>query len=629
MGDLLSTGVSALLAYKRALDTTGHNIANVNTDGYSRQRVDLATRVGQQEGGYYIGSGVHVNSVERLQERFVFDQILEAGARQASLERLSVLSGQIDSLLSDSATSLADPLRQFFDAAEGVAAEPLSTAARQVMLDNAGSLVTRGRLLYQQLGDLDSETNHQISQLSNDINDTLGEIASLNRQIGLAEASAAGGPPNDLLDERDRQLTALSEKMSISTVMQDDGSINVFTSKGQPLVVGLQASQLTTTQDPFGSGRVTLSLITPSGPQSVGSIEGGELGGLLEFRSNVLDPSLAKLGKTLAAMALSANQAQAQGIDLYGNPGSPLFNLPDFDAQPNSSNTGTASLNAAFNDVGTLGSESFQLSFDGLNWSARGLTTGSNLAVGGSGTAADPLLVEGMAVTVSGSASAGDSFTLRPGIEALSSLSVALSDPSGIAAASPIRTASVVSNLGSGSIDAGTVLDINDPNLDTPVTIEFVDPNNFTLNGSGPFAYSSGDPIDANGWRVVITGNPVTGDQFTVGPTPAGSSGNGNALAMAHLGDNNLLDGGTASIYGAHSSLVASVGSQSRSTDIQLGAQSAVRNELQSRLESVSGVNLDEEAANLVKFQQSYQAAAQVIATADTIFQSLLAAVRR
>ncbi len=628
MADLLSTGVSALLSYKRALDTTGHNIANVNTDGYSRQRVDLTTRIGQNTGGYYIGSGVQIGSVERLQERFVFDQILEAGARQSSLERLSTLTSQVDSLFSDSATSLAEPLRSFFEAADGVAAQPLSNAARQVMLEEANSLVARGNLLYQQLGALDTESNQQVTQLAQDAKDILREIAQLNRDIGLAEASAAGAPPNDLLDERDRQLTALSELMSISTVVQDDGAINVFTSKGQPLVVGQQASTLTAVADPYGGGRMSLALQTPSGTQTLG-VEGGVLGGIMDFRDDVLDPAISRLGKVMAGLALVANEQQARGIDLYGNAGSPLFSLPGFEAQEYSGNTGTAALNATFSDASALGSEAFELRYDGANWSARGLSSGSTLTVTGSGTAGDPLLVQGMAVTVSGAANAGDRFRLNPGRQALSTMSVSLSDPSGIAAASPIRTAASVSNNGNASINGGSVLDINDPNLATPTTIQFVDANNYTVGGNGPFAYTAGNPIDANGWRVVISGTPAAGDEFTVSPTPAGSSDNRNALSFAGLDDSNLLDGGTASLSGSHSALVSRIGTQARSADIQLGAQTAVRNELQSRLEAVSGVNLDEEAANLIKFQQSYQAAAQVIATADTLFQTLLAAVRR
>ncbi|MGB1581962.1 MAG: FlgK family flagellar hook-associated protein, partial [Nevskiales bacterium] len=499
----------------------------------------------------------------------------------------------------------------------------------QVMLEEANSLVSRGQLLYNQLSQLDSEANQQISHIKDDANNILGDIASLNRSIALAEASAAGSPPNDLMDERDRQLTALSELMSISTVTQDDGAINVFASNGQPLVVGQQASRLLTVSDPFGGGRQELALQTPAGPQPLGMIDGGVLGGIQSFRDNVLDPALARLGRIVSSVALAANQQQAQGIDLYGNPGADLFNLPDFQADKFSGNTGTADLTAAFNDPAALGTEAFELRFDGANWTAIGLSSGSSLNVTGSGTPADPLQVQGMAVTVSGAAAAGDRFELIPGREALGSLSVAMTDPSGIAAAAPIRTSAAVSNLGSASINAGTVTDINNPDLTTPATISFIDANNYTIDGNGPFAYTSGDAISANGWQVNISGTPAAGDSFTVTPTPAGSSDNRNALSFGSLGDINLLDGGSASITGAHSAMVASVGTQTRSADIQLGAQAAVRNELQSRLEAVSGVNLDEEAANLIKFQQSYQAAAQVIATADTLFQSLLAAVRR
>lgn len=628
MGEMLGSATSALLAFKRALDTTGNNIANVNTPGYVRQRVELSERPAQNLGSGFIGSGVQVDGITRLQERFVFDQVLEAGAQASRLERLSTLANQTDKILSDPAMSLATPLNDFFTAAADVAAQPLSTAARQSLLSDADGLLARARLQAQQLNNLDSETNAQIQQLATDANDHLAQLAKLNEAIARARG-ATGQEPNDLLDARDLQLNELSSLLSITATVQDDGSVNVFSASGQSLVIGTQASRFTTTSDSYATGRLELALQTPNGNVPVARVDGGELGGLYDFRRDVLDPARAQLGRVVLGTALAANTQQAAGVDQNGQRGSALFSIPSALVSPNLGNTGSATLSGQWTDAASLGTEPVILSFDGIGWSARGATTGNAFALSGAGTVVSPFQVAGLSLTVSGSAAAGDRFRLESAGSALSNLSVALKDPAGIAAASPIRTAASVSNLGDGKINSGTVLDASNPALQTPVTLQFIDATHYSINGSGSYSYSSGTAIDVNGWRVTLTGAPATGDSFSVSPTGPNSADNRNAQALAALSNQGTLNGGQLSVSGAHSALIGQVGGQARSLGVQLGAQQAIHTELTNRMDSVSGVNLDEEAANLLRFQQSYQAAAQVIAAADQMFQTLLNAVGR
>jgi flagellar hook-associated protein 1 FlgK len=247
----------------------------------------------------------------------------------------------------------------------------------------------------------------------------------------------------------------------------------------------------------------------------------------------------------------------------------------------------------------------------------------------GSGTVADPFVVEGVSLVLSGAPGANDSFQLRPTAAAGGGMQVLITDPNRLAAANAVRSNAAIGNLGSASIGVPEVLDRNDPNLRAPVDIVFIDANNYTVDGNGPFAYVEGAPIAYNGWQVTLQGPARAGDTFSIGATPPRSSDNGNARLLAGIGGTGLFDGGTVSINAEVAGITSEVGSAARRASLGNEAQATIHAQIEAERESVSGVNLDEEAANLMRFQQAYQAAAQVISVADTVFQSLLAAVRR
>jgi flagellar hook-associated protein 1 FlgK len=626
MTGMLGTGTSALLAFQRALGTVSHNVANASTPGYSRQRVDLSSRPAQVEGGHWVGQGVNAASLQRLADGLVFARQIDSSGELGRLRQLSSLSDRVDALFSDPATGLSGHWSEFFNAADALAAEPGSGIARSQLLTSAEQLAARWRTLDGQLSALDQEAGQRLQSAVADANRLATEIADLNRTIHQAGGKVAP----DLLDARELRITQLAALTGATTVEQD-GMLNVFTSGGQPLVVGTQAMQLATAPDPMQAGRVQLSLQTPGGDVRLPSATvSGELGGLLEFRERVLDPARAELGRMATAFATAFNDVHRSGVDYTGAPGGDFFSLAPPRVDPHAGNGGNAGISARIDDVGALTGHDLVLRFDGA-WTAVRADTGEAVPMTGSGTAADPFRVAGVAFEVTGTPAPGDRFALRPTAGAAASLRVAVSDPSAIAAAAPLQAAADPSNLGDARAAGAMVTDPAAFAGFAGATIEFIDAGQYTIDGNGPFAYVAGSPIGdaAAGWSLSLEGTPAAGDRFTLSPTPPRSTGNGNALALGALDRRDLLDGGTRSLTDGLTGLTARAGAGARHARLSFEAQGAIDAQVYAERESVSGVNLEEEAADLLRYQQAYQAAAQIIATADTMFQTLMAAVRR
>ncbi len=424
--------------------------------------------------------------------------------------------------------------------------------------------------------------------------------------------------------------------MNVRTNTESDGSIDVFVGNGQPLVVRNQATALATVPDAYDSSQLGIGYGTGAGQQVItASISGGTLGGLLQVTKQLIDPTLNGLGRIAAGIASQVNTQQAQGFDQNGQLGQAMFQVSGPTVFANSANSGGATLSPVGVSVGALTTDDYLLRYSGGAWTATAVSTGQAVTVTGSGTAASPLVVGGVSLTVSGTPGSNDSFLLKPTAEAARTIATVLSDPRGVAAAGAIQTSASLANGGSATISSGAVANAADPNLLAPATIQFVSPTQYRITQgattSGPFAYTSGATITApgaGGWTVQITGAPVAGDSFSVGPNSSGAGDNRNALAMAQLQNQGVLVGGTVGLGAGYSTLVGVVGTITQQANTAQSAQQAVVNQAQQQVASVSGVNLDEEAANMLKWQQAYAAAAKVVTTADTMFQTLLAAVK-
>ncbi|MGD8525670.1 MAG: flagellar hook-associated protein FlgK [Thioalkalispiraceae bacterium] len=641
MADLLGIGTSGLLATQRALNTASHNIANVNTEGYSRQRVLFDTRTPTPYGSGFLGNGVNVTSIERTYDQFVNEQVRTYTTVFNQLETFHALTSQVDNMLADPAAGLTPALEDFFNAVQEVSDDPTSTTARQVLLSNGEALVSRFESIDQRMESLYESANQQVYFVVDQVNSYANQIASINDQILLATGTAGGAEPNDLLDKRDLLLTKLSELVSVSTTLQEDGRLNVFIGNGQPLVVGSKASELAVTKNNFLAERNEITFSGTGGTAVItDTLKGGVLAGVVDFIDQVLDPARNALGRIAIGVSDAFNRQHQLGQDLNGNLGGLFFNdlsTTSPEVYADITNTGTGTLSATITDIGALKVSDYRLDYDGANYTLTRLSDGSSSTFGA--LPIDVTTTDGFTINLTaGAVAAGDSFLIRPTFDASYDIDMDIALPEQIAMAAPIIGQEDFANTGSGKISAGSVDTATqpplNPDLQQPVTITFTGPGTFDVTGVGAglpaigVAYTPGADISYNGWTVQIEGSPVAGDVFTVSANTTGVGDNRNGLALAALQGNGLLNNGTASLQSAYGEIVGDVGVKAHQADVNIQAQDALlRQAVQSR-ESISGVNLDEEAANLVKFQQAYQASAQVISIANQLFQDLIASFR-
>ena len=625
---ILRIAVSGLQAAQAGLATTGHNIANANTPGFSRQEAIQQNRNGLFTGSGYLGRGVDVATVIRR-----YDNLLTAQARsaQSAASHFSALEAQasaIDNLLADPEMGLAPALAEFFAGVNTLASHPGDAAARQAMLSSAEALASRMHLLDGSLANRQAGIDRRIETTVASVNELSRQIAELNDRVG--RESAAGQPPNDLLDRRDALIRDLSALTSATAVAQSDGSLNIFMANGQALVVGSTAFQLRAAPDRFDPARRVVGLVAGSGfvEFTADTLFGGELGGLLAARRDVLDPAQNELGRVAIALADAFNAQHRLGQDRTGAPGGDFFTIASPWTGAATTNTGNAQLTAAFSATGALTGSDYDVRFDAGGWTLTRLSDGTSQVF-----ATLPATLDGVTLDLgSGAPAVGDRYLLRPTRDGAGGLGVFVTDPLRIAAGAPVRTAATSTNLGSGAISPG-VVNALDPNLAQPVTITFTAAGTFSVSGTGTgnpagLAYTPGMSLSYNGWQVTLSGQPAPGDSFTVVANAGGVGDNRNALALAALQTARIV-GGASSANEAYGALVAAVGSSTHEASLAARSQGALSAEADIAVERVSGVNLDEEAANLLKFQQAYQAAGKVIQTAAAMFDTLISITSR
>jgi flagellar hook-associated protein 1 FlgK len=616
---ILTIGTGALAAAQAGLLTAGHNIANANTAGYSRQRVEFATNVPQYTGSGYVGNGVHVASVRRQYDALLGAELAGAQAQashsQAYLDQL----GRIDALLADSAAGLSGSLDEFFAGVHDVAASPSDPAARQNLVSSANALAARFHELDAQLSTLRRSTNQRITASVDEINTLASQVAQLNRQILAGSTTGAQAqPPNDLLDQRDQLVAELSQKARVSVVVADNGDYDVFLANGQTLVQRDHAFALTVRQDPLDAENVQVGLQTGATlivyrPED---LAGGELGGLLAFRGQALDVAQNSLGRLALALGAAFNAQHRLGLDANGAPGADFFAI----GGPQVLTASAATLTASVADYGQLAASDYRLAYDGANYTLTRLADGTQTTFAGF-----PQTVDGLTLTLGGAPAAGDSFLIRPVRDGASALRVLVSDASRVAAAAPVRTAASTANTGGATISAGSV-DASYPAtpLGAPVTLTY-DAATGTLSGlpaTPAFAYVDGGTITWNGISFSISGTPADGDTFTLEPNSGGTGDNRNALALAALQQQPLV--GRSTLQQSYAQLVAEVGYRTREQQAASASQQGLVTQIAAARDAVSGVNLDEEAADLLRYQQAYMAAARMIQIAASVFDSLL-----
>ena len=624
-GDTFNIGLSALLASQRGLSTTGHNIANVNTDGYSRQRVAFESRQPQFVGIGYAGKGVDIASITRMANDFLVEQLRVSTSNQSQADKIVELVDQVDTQIGDALISTG--IQSFFGSIGDANNDPKLMATRQVVVEDGRAIVSRFGEQEEQLNTLSRSINRQMAGVVEKINALTSSLARINNDIAQGAGTASGSPPNDLFDKRDQMLTDLSELVGVQTQSRADGMVNVLIGDGQLVVTGGTAEALRTAANTLDPSRSEIAFkVGNAQTQITSSISGGELGALVAFRDETLEPARNSIGRLAATFAVSMNAQHRKGMDLRGAMGGDMFSIPPPVVKSPASNTGVVTVAFDTSNIGALTTSDYRLSFDGPDFTLKRQSDGVSQTLSGAG----PFSIDGMVITVGTAPAVGDTFLIQPTKAVPRAMTLLSTDPATLALASPVRTARATSNLSDATISRAEILDETDPALLTATTVVFDDPpSTYKVNGVGAsIAFTSGGNIDLNGWRIQISGTPLAGDNFSVKSNAGGTGDNGNGLALSKLQSEPILEDGTASFEEAYSVLTGQVGAAASQARVSSEALGSLTENAAAARDALSGVNLEEEAANLLRYQQAFQAAAQVIKTADQAFQAIIDATR-
>ena len=666
-GGILGTGVSGLAAAQYGLDTTGHNIANVNTEGYSRQRVETVSTVGNAFRSTFLGNGTQLSAIERTFNEYNFKEVMFNSSQFEYNNTNYVNASRIDNLLADPDTGITVTFEEMFDGINGIVEEPTIISARNVLIGRSETVANRFNTLFEEVGLQHlGAINEEIQTSVLEINSMTEEIAFLNTKIQVENAVGSQGfPPNDLLDKRDLLLKRLSEKIQVKTIELQDGTMNVTVGQGITLVTGGISIPLSAERNEFDSNMMEIGISANSTTENksiiTNQLDGGSLTGLFDTRDNMILPAIQELGKLAIAIADSFNRQQSLGLDLNGDAGQNIFrdiNDPqDVLARTlnSSNNTNKTNFELYIRNTEQLTSQEFDMEYDGTNLDIyddagnlvqqfdpadiAAMSAGTQLIIGDTGLA--------MAIDVN-QLSAGDEFRLRPTYYGANQIESIIDDPEKIAAAgNPLDIAEVNNpnnvkfNLyeitGNSSVAPGPLPDDSiSIEIDaTGTTYQVLDSGGAVI--SGPSAIPADQIIDdpIAGIRFELEGVLAGSEVFTVthadnpgvSETKAfGPGNNENILAMLAFQSDRRMDGGTNSFSEAYADLVTSVGVETKSRAISADSFGTLLSGAEQRLAGIQGVNLDEEAANLIQYQQSYAAAARIITVARETFQTLLSA---
>ncbi len=684
MADLLNIGLSGLSASKTQLSITGHNITNVNTPGFSRQNASQATTSPQFSGAGYIGSGTTLVDVRRTYSEFLTNQVRSSTALNSDVAAYKSQIDQLDSLLAGSTTGITPSLQSFFSALQTAAEDPANIPARQLVLAESEGLARRFNTVYDRLSEQNSFTNKQMSAVTDQVNRLAGSIGSLNEAIAVAAAN--GKQPNDLLDARDEAVRQLSSYIGVTVTPQDDSSFNIFIGSGQPLVVGSSVARLEVVPGQGDPNRHEVQFISGGSRQGITSqITGGELGGLIRYREEVLDSTMNSLGRLALAVSDQINSQLGQGLDLKGQVGSALFGdyndsaLAKLRVNAFSGNSSSAQPALNITDTSQLTTSDYLMEYDGTSYKVRRLSDNQPMTVT---AAADGTLSitdkngrdQGFQIVPgTPSPAAGDKFTLQPTRRGATDISAILDQADQLAFASPVRAESDLQNAGTGAISqpdmvsAPSPIDLAELNaafgsgLEMTATVNADGSYTLTDAGSLPAGWSyvdeKGNPLataptlqsgNSNSVRLAYTGasgetyqfdfsvsgRPQTGDSFSLTFNQSGVSDNRNALKLADLQSKQTVgvDGSVAgsgfSFTDGYGELVERVGTLTAQARMDNEATGAILKQATDNRDSLSAVNLDEEAANLIKFEQYYNASAQIIQVARSLFDTLISSFR-
>jgi flagellar hook-associated protein 1 FlgK len=645
---LLGIGTRAMFANYAALQATGNNIANANTEGYSRQQVVLETAKGQFTGAGFFGKGVNVSSVIRSYNSFLTTQASATKATAAGDAARAEQLKQVEAVFGTGKSGVGYSAGELLNAFVDVANQPADSSARQVVIARAKELADKFAAAGEQLQSLQTGITQDIKSSVDTVNSLAQQVGKLNEQIQALNGT--GQPPNDLLDKRDNLISQISGFVGVTTIKADNGSIGVFVGGGQALVLGANANKLTTVADPYDPSKVQLGIDVGSGLSSMipqDALSDGSISGMLRFQNDDLVDARNLLGQMAAAISGAVNQQQSLGLDMGkpAGPGSPLYAVGAPRSLPAASNAGDAAFGVTLTDTTQVQASDYELQFDGTNYSLTRLSD-NTAAVGSPFSAAQMatgVTVDGMTIQMTaGTSVAGDRTLLQPVGNAAKDMRAVLSDPNGIAAASPVTATFTATNKGTATLGSlAAVSTALDRTLTANVSFtsdtgdyswELLDSTGAQVS-TGTGTWTAGSPIALNGFELKLNGVPKSGDTLSVKPTTSTEANNGNALAFVGIGTKNIVGGSTAAngsvtpgktITDAYASALSDIGVRVQSAQTAASISDSAASQAESARANKAGVNLDEEAAKLIQYQQSYQAAAKMLQVAQQVFDTLL-----
>ena len=681
---LLNIGMSGLAAGQSSLMTTGNNIANVDTAGYSRQQTVQGTKASQQFGNVFIGTGTTLADVRRVYNSYLDAQLQTTTSLNSDSAAYLGQVTPLDKLLSDSGTGLNGALTKFFATVQNVNAKPGDDASRQLLLSDAQALSNRFNSMSAQLKQQNASINGNLTNMADQVNKLAATVAQLNQKI--SEISNSGGMPNDLLDARNETVRQLST-FTGAQVVEREGSLDIYLGSGQPLVMGNTASKLEVVPGKDDPGRLSLQLNRGSSTIDITAImTGGEIGGLLRYRSTVLDPAMNELGRVALVVADQMNSLQAQGIDKNGAFGSNLFNninsvkLVSERSVASLNNGGAGNFDVSIKDTGKLTINDYKVTFTtATDYTVQRLPDNTPMGSFSTAPPATAAVIDGVELKFNAaSATAGDSFRITPTRDAAANIKTEMTDSKRLAIAAPLGAAIAAGGSGTLTIPASgqptltTKFDLYDAATTTAMqnglknstptkvvfgdvsadgtsqTYQFLDANggvissgtikpgeNNTLNLSIPLKDASGAPIPAPpaaqytaNFDMTVAGSPGKGTAINISLSQPGTLDNRNGTALANLQTAQTVDTGSASkgisLTDAYGKLVEGVGAKAAQGKLDSAATDAILANAKGARDSLSGVDLDEETGNLVKYQQYYTASSQIIKAAQEIFSTLI-----
>ena len=662
--NLYNTGVSGLLAAQQQLATTGNNIANVNTEGYNRQRAEQSAATGLYNGGNYIGGGTYIENVRRVYDQFSYKEQLLSQTSLSNADGLHVDLSQLNEIMTFSGGAINSSLDKFYQTINSIADNPSDLGLRSMAITQAQVLSSDFKSLNANFDQIEKSTNGEIGQIASHISQISVEISKINEQV-LHAQNPRTGQPNDLLDTRDRLVNELSKYTSVNTVVDDNGVMSVMIGNGATLVAGITPLSVGVQAGDPDPNKTTLTIVGSNSTVNLnGAVVGGSLAAKYEFRDQHLAQVRSEINRLAMVISETLNEAQHDGLDLNEQEGLDFFTdinsniLERSRVLAPSKNTGNLEARVNISDVSKVPTSEFEVKYDGVNFIMKNLTDNSTVNLGAAGAShSASIAAYGFEfIEDSGTPNAGDTFIIRPTENSASLMEVKLTDGAGISASTPIEVTASDNNVGGGSV---SIVQMHDPlaaqtyasTTNTSLTVDVYDNGGaleyrvydsaiFPISNIASGSYAPGGsvlvdlpPSPATAvFQLEIKGNPtgssaLAREEFSIADSFGVGNGN-NATLMGLTQEKGIINGEQETFSQSLGVSTSTVGSKAKSAELVETTAQALFTKAYNRNQSTSGVNLDEEAANLLKFQQAYQASSQIISIANTIFDTLLQAVR-